>query len=215
MSGRKMRSKGTASTGKPGCLRRSAVLMLVVLTAFLLAAVPYYAAGETDCGREEWVIRAYGAQVEGQETGKPDRALFTAFPRRWDSFFFRKDNLLPFLTVHENIALQMRGHGSREDTEDMGEILRFLELEEELDLYPRQLSDTQRQRAALAGALASGRAVIFADLPACGADSCGGARFLELLQRTSAAFRRTIAVKVRRPGTAEAYIYIENGKICT
>ena len=60
MSGRKMRSKGTASTGKPGCLLRSAVLMLVVLTAFLLAAVPYYAAGETDCGREEWVIRAGG-----------------------------------------------------------------------------------------------------------------------------------------------------------
>ena len=89
----------------------------------------------------------------------------TALRRRSFGFVFQSDNLHPFLTVIENVALQLSLAGQREDGGRSRGMLERLGLGDRLDKLPDQLSGGQRQRVGIARALVHAPRLILADEP--------------------------------------------------
>ncbi len=141
----------------------------------------------------------------------------TLFRRRRIGFIFQNYNLIPYLTVYENIVLPVRLDGKKEDREFLEEIVRFLELEGKLKNYPCHLSGGQQQRAAIARALVSKPAIILADEPTGSLDSRTGGKVIDLLKMTSEKFSQTIVMITHNPEIAkkaDVRISMEDGRIC-
>lgn len=140
----------------------------------------------------------------------------TVFRRKRIGFIFQNYNLIPYLTVCENIVLPVRLDGRKEDEEFLEEILRFLELEKKRSSYPSHLSGGQQQRVAIARALVSKPAIILADEPTGNLDSRTSEKVIELLKQTGKKFHQTIVMITHNPEIAEkanVRIRIEDGRI--
>ncbi len=100
-------------------------------------------------------------------------------------FIFQQYNLIPKLTVEENVALPLlyAGLGDRERRERAMESLRRVGLEDKAKNKPAQLSGGQQQRASIARALAGNPSVILADEPTGALDSRTGREVMEFLQK--------------------------------
>jgi putative ABC transport system ATP-binding protein len=109
------------------------------------------------------------------------------FRRENMGFVFQGHNLIPFLTVQENVALavQLAGAGRREAARRARELLQYLELERRADAYPETLSGGERQRVAIARALANEPPIIFADEPTAALDTERGRKVMALLRRVA------------------------------
>jgi len=109
------------------------------------------------------------------------------FRRENIGFVFQGHNLIPFLTVQENVALavQLAGAGRREAARRARALLRYLELERRADAYPETLSGGERQRVAIARALANEPPIIFADEPTAALDTERGMKVMALLRRVA------------------------------
>ena len=92
-----------------------------------------------------------------------DEAL-TIFRRRKIGFVFQSFNLVPVLTVRENIVLPIQLDGGRVDEDYVGQVVTALGLEKKLDSLPSQLSGGQQQRVAIARALATNPKVLLLSL---------------------------------------------------
>lgn len=141
----------------------------------------------------------------------------TVFRRRRIGFVFQNYNLIPYMTVYENIVLPIRLDGKMEDREYLDEIVKFLQLEEKLSQFPNHLSGGQQQRAAIARALVSKPAIILADEPTGNLDTHTSDSVIKLLELTSKKFGQTIVMITHNPEIAERAeltIRIEDGKIC-
>jgi len=110
--------------------------------------------------------------------GERERA---ALRRRAFGFVFQADNLLPFLTVAENVSYQLSLHGGAGSPERCEELLVRLGLAGELDKLPDQLSGGQRQRVAVARALIHRPGVILADEPTGALDARNSTQVIDLL----------------------------------
>lgn len=104
-------------------------------------------------------------QVEDKQIEKLTEEQLTVFRRKRIGFIFQNYNLIPYLTVYENIVLPVRLDGRTEDRDFLNEILQFLELDKKISDYPSHLSGGQQQRVAIARALVSQPAIILADEP--------------------------------------------------
>ncbi len=104
-------------------------------------------------------------KVGDTELAGLDGEHLTLFRRRQIGFIFQNYNLIPVLTVWENIVFPVSLDGRKPDREFIMEAVRLLGLEKKLDALPGQLSGGQQQRAAIARALASRPSVILADEP--------------------------------------------------
>ncbi|MCI9579720.1 MAG: ABC transporter ATP-binding protein, partial [Oscillibacter sp.] len=93
-----------------------------------------------------------------------DEAL-TIFRRRKIGFVFQNYNLVPVLSVYENIVLPIQLDGQKPDTAYVDQIIETLGLEKKLRNLPNNLSGGQQQRVAIARALAAKPAIILADEP--------------------------------------------------
>lgn len=93
-----------------------------------------------------------------------DEAL-TIFRRRKIGFVFQSFNLVPVLTVRENIVLPIQLDGGKVDERYVGEVVTALGLEKKLNSLPGQLSGGQQQRVAIARALATDPEIIYFDEP--------------------------------------------------
>ena len=91
--------------------------------------------------------------VDGKELGSMQDEELTIFRRRKIGFVFQSFNLVPVLSVYENIVLPIELDGGKVDKEYVEEIIRTLGLEEKVNAYPNQLSGGQQQRVLLARAL--------------------------------------------------------------
>lgn len=99
-------------------------------------------------------------------------------------FIFQQFNLIPNLTVKENVMLPMdfQGIPKKEREEIAEDILAKVNLEERMDFYPNQLSGGQQQRVAIARALANDPEVILADEPTGNLDTKTGEKVMDFLK---------------------------------
>lgn len=122
-----------------------------------------------------------------------DEAL-TIFRRRNIGFVFQKYNLVPMLSVWENIVVPILLDGKTIDQAYINQLLELLRLKEKVNSHPNELSGGQQQRVAIARALATKPVIIFADEPTGNLDSKTSQDVLGLLKITSKKFKQTMVV---------------------
>ncbi len=154
--------------------------------------------------------------VDGQELCGMERNELTIFRRRKIGFIFQNYNLLPNLTVYDNIALPVELDGRRVDRHYFDDIVNALGLEDKLQRMPNKLSGGQQQRVAIARALITKPAIILADEPTGNLDSHTSQEVVGLLQATSRKFYQTVVMITHNDEIAQAAdrsIRIEDGRI--
>jgi len=131
-------------------------------------------------------------------------------------FVFQSFNLVPTLTVLENIQLPLSIAGRRPDPDWLDLLIDVVGLGHRLDHKPSQLSGGQQQRVACARALIGRPAVIFADEPTGNLDSVSGAGILELLQRSVREFDQSVVMVTHDPaaaGHADRAVFLADGRM--
>lgn len=154
--------------------------------------------------------------VDGQNLGKMKPDELTIFRRRNIGFVFQQYNLVPMLTVWENMILPVKLDGKQPDQSFIQGIIETLGLQEKLNRYPNELSGGQQQRVAIARALAAKPAILLADEPTGNLDSKTSQDVLGLLKITGEQFHQTIIMITHNEEiaqTADRILRIEDGEI--
>ena len=140
----------------------------------------------------------------------------TIFRRKQIGFIFQNYNLVPVLSVWENIILPISLDGRRPDRKFILQVVKLLGLEKKLDSLPNQLSGGQQQRVAIARALASKPSIILPDEPPGNLDTRTSDDVISLLKMTGREFDQTIVMITHNPEIAQMadrVIRIEDGHI--
>ena len=156
--------------------------------------------------------------VDGKEIFALKDEELTIFRRRKIGFVFQSYNLVPVLSVYENIVLPIQLDGRAVDEAFIRQIVMTLGLQDRLNALPGQLSGGQQQRVAIARALAAAPAIILADEPTGNLDSVTSQDVLGLLKVTSQKFAQTIVMITHNEEIAQMadrIIRIEDGRIVT
>lgn len=154
--------------------------------------------------------------VAGKKIFELNENALTIFRRRQIGFIFQSYNLVPILSVYENIVLPLELDGRSVDKTFLNDIVRVLGLESKLDNLPGQLSGGQQQRVAIARALVTKPAIILADEPTGNLDSKTTQEVLGLLKLTGERFHQTIVMITHNEALAQLcdrVIHIEDGRI--
>jgi putative ABC transport system ATP-binding protein len=142
--------------------------------------------------------------LDGVELADLDDKRLTDLRRDKVGFIFQSFNLLPVLNARENIVLPLSIAGRKPDEEWLGRLIDTIGLGDRLNHRPSELSGGQQQRVAVARALASRPAVIFADEPTGNLDSKASGELLGLLRRSVDDFGQTV-IMVTHDATAASY----------
>ena len=142
--------------------------------------------------------------LDGVELADLDDKRLTELRRDKVGFVFQSFNLLPVLDARENIVLPLSIAGRKPDEEWLSRLIETIGLGDRLDHRPSELSGGQQQRVAVARALASRPAVIFADEPTGNLDSKSSTELLELLRRSVDDFGQTV-IMVTHDALAASY----------
>ncbi|MDN6679918.1 MAG: ABC transporter ATP-binding protein [Yaniella sp.] len=134
-------------------------------------------------------------------TGMSDNEL-TVLRRSHIGFIFQAFNLVPTLNAKDNIVLPLDLAGTKVDQDWFDQIVATLGLTDRLTHKPHQLSGGQQQRVAVARALLTRPAVVFADEPTGALDSNTGAEVLQLLARSAREMGQTIIMVTHDPHAA-------------
>lgn len=140
----------------------------------------------------------------------------TIFRRRKIGFVFQSFNLVPTLSVYENVTLPIELDGNSIDEKHIDSIIETLGLSQKVNNLPSQLSGGQQQRAAIARALASKPAIILADEPTGNLDSRTSQDVLGLLKVTCRKYSQTMVMITHNEEiaqTADRIIRIEDGRL--
>lgn len=154
--------------------------------------------------------------VAGKDISKLNETELTIFRRRNIGFVFQSYNLVPILSVYENIVLPVELDGKRVDRNYIKDIMQTLGIADKADNLPSQLSGGQQQRVAIARALAAKPGIILADEPTGNLDSRTTQEVLGLLKLTAEHFHQTILMITHNEALAQLcdrVIHIEDGKI--
>ena len=148
-------------------------------------------------------------------SGLKEREL-AVFRRSKVGFVYQNFNLVPTLTVRENILFPLSLAGSAPDTAFFDEVTSLLRLKDRLDRYPHELSGGGQQRAAIARALIAKPAILLADEPTGSLDSKTGQNVLGLLKLSAETYRQTLIMITHNLEIAQMagrVVRIEDGKI--
>ena len=154
--------------------------------------------------------------VDGHDLSKMKDEQITIFRRRNVGFVFQSFNLVPILSVYENIVLPIELDGNKVDTSFVDEIISALGLTEKKNAMPNQLSGGQQQRVAIARALATKPSIVLADEPTGNLDTKTSQDVLGALKMTANQFKQTIVMITHNEHIAQLadrVIHIEDGKI--
>ena len=156
--------------------------------------------------------------VDGKDIFSLKDEALTIFRRRKIGFVFQSYNLVPVLTVYENIVLPIQLDGGKVDEAYVKEVITALGLEKKLNNLPSQLSGGQQQRVAIARALSTKPAIILADEPTGNLDSRTSQDVLSLMKVTGRKFAQTMVMITHNEEIAQLadrIVRIEDGRIVT
>ncbi|MDY5510958.1 ABC transporter ATP-binding protein [Dysosmobacter sp.] len=155
--------------------------------------------------------------VDGKDIFALKDEALTIFRRRKVGFVFQSYNLVPVLSVWENIVLPIQLDGARVDEAYVQEVVAALGLEKKLRSLPGQLSGgQQQQRVAIARALATKPAILLADEPTGNLDSRTSQDVLGLMKVTGQKFAQTMVMITHNEEIAQMadrIVRIEDGRI--
>lgn len=144
------------------------------------------------------------------------KSMTSRIRSRTVGFVFQEFNLIPELTVIENIRLPLDILNQAYDRAYEKIIVDMLELTDRLSFYPRQLSGGQKQRTAIARALITKPAVVLADEPTGSIDQLSSHNLMQYIKNSNKDFQQTYVIVTHDPEVASYshnQIYIEDGKI--
>ena len=130
--------------------------------------------------------------VDGTDLSGLTEEQLTVFRRRKIGFVFQDYNLVPELTIRENILFPLAMDDSRPDEVFFRKIIHLLGLDERLNQYPHMLSGGGQQCAAIARALITKPAIILADEPTGSFDARTSQNVAGLLKMTAETFHQTL-----------------------
>ena len=138
------------------------------------------------------------------------------FRRRKIGFIFQSFNLVPSISVYDNVILPLQLDGKKIDKEYIDNVIETLGISKKLNFLPTKLSGGQQQRVAIARALASKPAIILADEPTGNLDTKTSQDVLGLLKTTGHKFNQTIVMITHNDEIAQMAdrtVRIEDGHI--
>ncbi len=156
------------------------------------------------------------ADIGGTELGQLSDKQLTLLRRERVGFVFQSFNLLPTLTVAENISLPRDLSGSRADPEWTDALIDIVGLRDRLHHRPAELSGGQQQRVAVARAFAGAPDVVFADEPTGNLDSRSGEEVLRLLGDAVRQMGRTVVMVTHDPvaaAHADEVVFLADGRL--
>jgi putative ABC transport system ATP-binding protein len=154
--------------------------------------------------------------VDGVEITKLGDSKLTRLRREKVGFIFQFFNLLPMLTAEENIHLPLAIAGRKPDPGWLDELMSTVGIADRRGHRPAELSGGQQQRVAVARALVSRPAVVFADEPTGNLDSASGRDVLRLLRNSVDELGQTIVMVTHDPAaaaTADRILFLADGRI--
>ena len=154
--------------------------------------------------------------IDGNEINNMNNDKLAIFRRRQIGIVYQFYNLIPILTVEENISLPCDLDGNRPDKERMDLILKSFGLFERRNHLPNELSGGQQQRTSIARALINNPAILLADEPTGNLDSKSTEEIMSILKMYNRDFNQTIIMithNLEIAKEADRIITIQDGKI--
>ena len=154
--------------------------------------------------------------VAGTELTFGSETELTKFRRRRIGFVFQQFNLLPALTVLQNVVLPLRLAGARVDRRRCRSLLEQVGLGDRLHHRPAELSGGQQQRVAIARALVAEPALVFADEPTGALDTRSARAVLALLQEAVRVDEQTVVMVTHDPvaaSYADEVVFLADGRL--
>lgn len=154
--------------------------------------------------------------IDGKEIDAMNNDNLAIFRRRQIGIVYQFYNLIPILTVQENITLPCSLDGKKVDEERLGQIMKSLGIEDKRNYLPNQLSGGQQQRTSIARALINNPALLLADEPTGNLDSKATDDIMSILKMTNRDFNQTIIMithNLEIAREADRIITIQDGKI--
>jgi putative ABC transport system ATP-binding protein len=156
--------------------------------------------------------------LDGKSLTRMDDETLSITRRREIGFVFQFFNLIPTLTVTENIALPLLVDGQRlaDHAARIDELIALVGLQDRRDHKPHQLSGGQQQRVAIARALVTKPKLVLADEPTGNLDTAASAAILALLRQACDEQKQTIIIVThdkRAAATANRVVFLQDGQI--
>ena len=154
--------------------------------------------------------------VKGREIGSLTRKELTIFRRRNIGFVFQQYNLVPVLSIFENIVLPLRLDGTGIDAGLLEAVTESLGIADKLERLPGMLSGGQQQRAAIARALMAKPAIVLADEPTGSLDSSASMEVVGLLKSCAEKFCQTVILVTHQEEVAklaDRILRLEDGRL--
>ena len=154
--------------------------------------------------------------VNGQNVYKKNENELAIFRRREVGLIYQFYNLIPILTVEENMTLPVLLDNKKVNQERLDELLRILDLKSREKHLPRELSGGQQQRVSIGRALMNAPSLVLADEPTGNLDSKNSKEIIDLLKLTQKRYNQTLIMITHDENIAmqaDRIIVIEDGKI--
>lgn len=153
-------------------------------------------------------------QIDGREILEMDDEKLTIFRRRNIGFIFQAFNLIPELTVEQNMIFPLLLDYKKPDQDYVEELLTVLSLKERRNHLPSQLSGGQQQRVAIGRALITRPMLILADEPTGNLDTQNSSEVISLLKSASRRYSQTILMITHNrsiASTADRVLRVSDG----
>lgn len=154
--------------------------------------------------------------VNGQNVYKKNENELAIFRRREVGLIYQFYNLIPILTVEENMTLPVLLDNKKVNQERLDELLRILDLKAREKHLPRELSGGQQQRVSIGRALMNAPSLVLADEPTGNLDSKNSKEIIDLLKLTQKRYKQTLIMITHDENIAmqaDRIIVIEDGKL--
>lgn len=158
-------------------------------------------------------------KVAGTDVSRLDRTAAAAFRGQHIGFVFQDFNLIPVLTVEENVEyplLMVQNHPSASRRQRVAELLEAVDIAGQARKFPHQLSGGQKQRVAVARALATRASLILADEPTANLDHATALRIIDLMKQMRDEFGTTFIFSTHDAKimqAAEIIFSLEDGQV--
>lgn len=154
--------------------------------------------------------------IDGTDISRLDETALAIFRRRQIGLIYQFYNLIPILTVEENMTLPLLLDGKKPDKAQLQSLVEKLGLQQRLKHLPNELSGGQQQRVSIGRALLNNPALLLADEPTGNLDSENSKEIIQLLRYFNKEFNQTVIIIThdeRIALAADRIIAIKDGKI--